>query len=436
MQQIQTIQRKLILIGFLAVALMFSGPALAAPQAAGNESLAANSAQSQVEQKSLGASLSVPPGSAAGKVDLTKAYLISEINRYLYQMDSTDLAASLKLFRVIQLVKAKYVGDVATDTLLSGAVKGTVNALGDPYSLYLEPKTYKEMMITTKGSFGGVGIVLGVKDNVLTVVAPIEGTPADQAGILSGDQVVKIDGQDTKDLALDEAVNRIRGPEGTQVILTIRRGGLELKEYTLERATIPIKTVGGKLLEDNIGYIRIAMFNENTGDDFAKKLQELAGQGMRAVILDLRSNPGGLVEESVKVAGHLVPHGPVVSVVAKDGTQETRYSQLEAPQYPLVVLVDGGSASASEIVAGAVQDTGAGTLIGTKTFGKGSVQNIIDLGDASAIKITFAKYYTPKGRSINGIGIEPDIMLAMPDYKETGKDLQLEKAVEVLKEKL
>jgi carboxyl-terminal processing protease len=194
--------------------------------------------------------------------------------------------------------------------------------------------------------------------------------------------------------------------------------------------------VGGKLLDNGIGYIRIAMFNEHTGNDFAEKFKELEKQGLRAMILDLRNNPGGLLDESVKVAGYLVPKGPVVSVVAKDGSRETFYSRLEAPKYPLAVLVNGGSASASEIVAGAVQDTSAGTLIGTKTFGKGSVQTIVRLDDVSAIKLTFAKYFTPKDRSINGIGIEPDIKIDMPDFKEDGRDLQMEKAVEMLHEAL
>jgi carboxyl-terminal processing protease len=430
----QTKTMKQILSSFLAVILIFGGTAFGAPQAGGNEPLAANVAQNAVEDQ--GGIISLPPDSTDGKGALVKAASISEINRYLSQMDAVGLADTLKLFRVMQLVKAKYVGDVDTDKLLTGAVKGTVNALGDPYSLYLDPKMYKDMMIMTKGTFGGVGLVLGMKDNVITVVAPIEGTPGEKAGIVSGDQIAKINGQDTKDMALDEAVNQIRGKEGTQVTLTILHPGQEAKEYVLERATIPIKTIGGKMLENNIGYIRIAMFNLHTGDDFAQKMEELASQGMTAVILDLRSNPGGLLDESVKVAGHFVPQGPVVSVITRDGTKETHYSGLSASKYPLVVLVDGGSASASEIVAGAVQDTGAGTLIGTKTFGKGSVQNIMSLGDASAVKLTIAKYYTPKGRSIHGTGIEPDIKVEMPDFKQTGKDLQLEKALEVLKEKL
>lgn len=436
MPKTTTVSLKLILIGFLAISLLLGGPVLAGPLSADRDPLAAAAAPSSSDHRSTGTVLSVPSSIPDNKVDLFKAYSINEINQYLSQMDPSDVAATLKLLRVMQLVKAKYDGEVSADMLLTGAVKGTVSALGDPYSVYMDPKSYQEMMITTKGSFGGVGIVLGIKDNVLTVVAPIEGTPGDEAGILSGDQVVKIDGQDTKDMTLDEAVSKIRGAEGSPVTLTILRPGQEAQEYPLVRATIPLKTVGGKMLEDNIGYIRIAMFSETTGDDFAKKLQDLAAQGMKALILDLRNNPGGLVEESVKVAGHLVPKGPVVSIVPRDGEPLTWYSQLEKPEYPLVVLVNSGSASASEIVAGAVQDTGVGTLVGTKTFGKGSVQNIVPLGDASAVKLTTAHYFTPSGRSINHVGIEPDIIVAMPDFKETGKDLQLEKGLELIREKL
>jgi carboxyl-terminal processing protease len=371
------------------------------------------------------------------KSDLVRTYSVNEINRYLSKMDAADIATTLKLFRAMELLKSGYVEDVSSDKLLSGALKGTVNALGDPHSVYLDPKMYQEFMIETKGSFSGIGITLGMKDKVLTVVAPIDGTPADKAGLMSGDQILKIDGQDTKEMALDEAVSRIRGLEGTQVTLSISRAGQEAREYTITRANIQLKTVNGKMLDNGIAYIRISMFNDNTGDDFAKKLLELEGQDLKAVVLDLRNNPGGLIEECVKVAGHFVPKGPIVSVVTRDGTRKTHLSRLDEPKYPLVVLVNGGSASAAEIVAGAVQDTGVGTLVGTKTYGKGSVQTVVRLDNNSAVKFTIAKYFTPKDRSIDGAGIEPDIeVLLLPDGKEVSQDVQLDKAIEVLQEKL
>lgn len=352
---------------------------------------------------------------------------------YLLNGNSTDVLSALKFFRAVQIVTTRYVEPMPMETLMAGAVKGMVNSLGDPHSIYMDAKMYKEFMIETEGSFGGVGIVLGVKDKILTVVSPIEGTPSEKAGIKSGDQIAKIDGKDSKDMALDEAVSKIRGPEGSNVILSIRRGSEPLKDYTLTRSSIQIKTVSGKMLPDQIGYIRISMFNENTGSDFIRKYQELEKEGMKAVVLDLRDNPGGLLQESVKVSNLFVPKGPVVSVVTRDGQREVHSSTLPAIKYPAAVLVNGGSASASEIVSGAVQDTGSGTLVGTKTYGKGSVQTVLRL-DGGAIKLTIAKYLTPNDRSINGIGIEPDIKVEME--KDAAKDLQLDKAIQVVKEKM
>lgn len=372
-----------------------------------------------------------------GAVLLVAATFFSTIGGlyYLLNVGSGDAASTLKFVQALQIIKSRYVEEVPMDTLMTGAIKGMVGALGDPHSIYMDPKMYKEFMIETEGSFGGVGIVVGVKEKMLTVVSPIEGTPGDQAGIKSGDLILKIDGNDTKDMALDEAVSKIRGPEGSQVVLTIRRGSEQAKDYTLTRSNIQIKTISGKMLPDNIGYIRLSMFNENTGADFIKKYQELENAGMKAVVLDLRDNPGGLLEESVKVAGKFVPRGPVVSVVMRDGHRETHTSNLEAVKYPVAVLVNGGSASASEIVAGAIQDTKAGTLVGTKTYGKGSVQTLMRV-DSGAIKLTIAKYLTPGDRSINGVGIEPDVKIEQAANDESGKDIQLDKAIEILKGKL
>lgn len=352
---------------------------------------------------------------------------------YLLKGNSSDVVSTLKFFRALQVVKARYVEPVDTDTLVAGAVKGMVSSLGDPHSIYMDAKMYKEFMVETEGSFGGVGMVLGVKDKTLTVVSPIEGTPSDQAGIKSGDQILKIDGKDTKDMALDEAVSKIRGPEGTTVNLAIRHENEPVKDIALTRSNIQIKTVAGKMLPDKIGYIRISMFNENTGNDFNQKYKELEAEGMKGIVLDLRDNPGGLLEESVKVASKFVPKGPVVSVVTRDGHRETHSSTLEAVKYPVAVLVNGGSASASEIVSGAIQDTASGTLIGTKTYGKGSVQTVLRL-DSGAIKLTIAKYLTPNDRSINGVGIEPDIKVEMD--KDTKSDIQLDRATDFVKEKM
>ena len=375
---------------------------------------------------------------AAPTMSLTEKIAAMEINYYLSKMSPDELAATLKLFRAVQAVKTNYVGNVDGVDLLTGSVKGMVNSLGDPYSVYMDPKMFSELMLETKGSFGGVGIVLGVKDKKLTVVAPIEGTPAEAAGILSGDQIVRIDAADTKDMTLDEAVGKIRGPEGSKVTLTIERTGKESQEFHLTRATIVIRSVSGKMLDKQMGYVRISMFSETTSKDFVQKLDELKEQGMTSLVLDLRNNPGGLIDQCVKVAEVLVPQGPIVSVIGKDGGRETYKSSLKSAPLPLVVLVNGGSASASEIVAGAIQDRGVGKLVGVKTFGKGSVQRLVPLDKDSALKITIAEYHTPSDRSIHGKGIVPDVIVEIPkDFdKESKQDLQLDKAVEVLKESL
>ncbi len=374
----------------------------------------------------------------AATISLPEKIAVMEINYYLSKMGPDELAATLKIFRAAQVVKGQYVGAADGVNLMTGAVKGLVNALGDPYSVYMDPKMYSELMLETKGSFGGVGIVLGVKDKKLTVVAPIEGTPAEAAGILSGDQIVRVGELDTKDMALDEAVGKIRGPEGSKVTLTIQRNGKEPQEFPLTRATIVIKSVSGKMLDKEMGYIRVSMFSETTGKDFTRKLEELKDQGMTSLVLDLRNNPGGLIDQCVKVAELLVPKGPIVSVIGKDGDRETYQSSSTVAPLPLTVLVNGGSASASEIVAGAIQDRGVGKLVGVKTFGKGSVQRLMPLDKESAVKITIAEYHTPNDRSIHGKGIVPDVIVEIPkDFdRESKQDPQLDKAIEVLKETL
>ena len=375
---------------------------------------------------------------------------------YLFDQMVPDSTGALQLMRAVDVVRNRYIEEVPLEKLMNGAIRGVVSSLNDPYSIYMDAKMYKEFRMETEGSFSGVGIVISVKDKLLTVVSPIEGTPGEKAGIRSGDQILKIDGQDTKDLALDEAVGKIRGKEGTDVTLTLRRGD-KIRDVKLTRANIQIKTVSGRMLPEKIAVIRLSMFNEQTAGEFYKQYEAMEAQGMKAMILDLRDNPGGLLDSSVRVSNKLVPKGPVVSVVTRNGEKEVHNSQLEKVKYPLVVLVNGGSASASEIVAGAVQDTAAGTLIGTKTFGKGSVQSIVKLSSDTAIKLTIAKYATPKNRFINGIGIEPDIKVENPENKNGAEtlpgrlpfapkdgtagadvppDLQMEAAVNLLKGKI
>ena len=339
---------------------------------------------------------------------------------------------TVKILGIYSLINKSYVNDVVSDKLVAGMIKGMVESLGDEHSIYLDKKMYQEMLMKTEGYFGGVGIVLGVKDKDLTVVAPIEDTPGFLAGIKPGDIIVAIDQINVKELSLEEAVNKIRGAQGSTVVLSIKRAE-EIKDYILIRSNIEIKTVKGEILDNNVGYIRIAMFSEKTATELNKVYQELINKGATAFVLDLRSNPGGLLQASVAAANLFVPQGPVVSVVHKDGSKEVYSSNLASINYPLAVLINGGSASAAEILAGAIKDTNAGTLIGTKSYGKGSVQGVIPIGNAEAIKLTIAKYYTPSNVSIDGVGIEPNIIVELP--KDAKTDVQLAKALAVVKNK-
>ena len=358
-----------------------------------------------------------------------------------------DAYGALRLWVGMKIVSTQYVDPVKSDQLMNGAIQGMVKSLGDPYSSYMDEKTLSAFMAETKGSFSGVGIVLGMKDNQLSVIAPIEGTPGERAGVKPGDFIRKIDGEETKNFSLEDAVNRIRGAEGTSVVLTLERASkenpdtTERLEVTLVRENIKIKTVSGKMLEGDVGYVRLTSFSETSSADFSAKLTELDQQGMKKLVLDLRNNPGGLLHTSVEIAGMLLKEGEVVSVINRSGQKEISRSGGPNDRYEsLVVLINGGSASASEILAGAIQDRHEGTLVGTKSFGKGSVQLLypLDLEQKTAVKLTIAKYYTPSGRSIHGTGLEPDIQIEWTGDGPAGEvatDLQLKKALEIIQSK-
>lgn len=340
-------------------------------------------------------------------------------------------AGSVDFFRALTVIQHSYVGDVDASRLWEGAITGMVDSLGDPHSIYMDEAMYTEFQSATSGSFGGVGLVVGKKDDQLVVISPIEGTPGELAGVKSGDIIIAIDGQDTASLNLTEAVGKIRGEEGSTVVLRIQRGD-ELREYNIVRENIKIHAVGGKMLDDSIGYLRITNFNETVVDELKAEYARLEAEGMKRIILDLRDNPGGLLTESVGVAEMFVKQGPVVSIVEHDGTKTVYESQSNGCPYPIVVLVNHGSASAAEIVAGAVQDTQAGILMGTKTYGKGSVQSLMPL-TKGAVKLTIAKYYTPNERLIDGIGLEPDVVIEASETER--QDKVLERAIEYLKTK-
>ncbi|HEV8436610.1 MAG TPA: S41 family peptidase [Methylomirabilota bacterium] len=374
--------------------------------------------------------------------------------------DSAATYENLKLFtEVLDIVQKQYVDEVPPKDLVYSAIKGTLRGL-DPHSSFLDPEMYKEMQVETSGSFGGLGIEITLKDDVLTVVAPIEGTPAHRSGIHPGDRIVKIEGITTKDMQLTDAVKRMRGKPGTKVTISIvREGWAEPKDFQITREQIRVQSVKSQQLEPGIEYIRLRQFQEQTASDLETSLDGYSKDGkIQGLILDLRNNPGGLLTSSVEVAEKFLDGGRLV--VYTEGRVRNQNMRFQAnakrvyTDFPMVVLVNQGSASASEIVAGALQDWGRAVVLGTQTFGKGSVQTIIPLSDGSGLRLTTAKYFTPKGRSIHGKGIAPDIVVEPPKLpasagpgspesmpppstdspqEQLKKDIQLQRALDLLK---
>ncbi|MDA8125265.1 MAG: S41 family peptidase [Deltaproteobacteria bacterium] len=324
---------------------------------------------------------------------------------------------NLKTFsEVLDLVEKNYVEPVGSDKLLQGAINGMMKSL-DPHSAFMTAEMYKDLEIETRGSFGGLGIEITILKDVLTVVSPIEDTPAYQAGIKAGDQILKIDGKSTKDITITEAVKQLRGPKDTQVTLTIFHEGMaKPKDIVITRSVIQIRSVKSKLYDGQIGYLRLSQFQERTVEDLKKALQEIAAKAapLRGIVLDMRNNPGGLLHQAVEVSDLFLKSGGIVSTRGRSQSMESRSVAKDdgsEPTCPIIVLVNEGTASAAEIVSGALQDNGRAVILGTQTFGKASVQTIIPLEDGSALKLTTARYYTPKGRSIQAEGIIPDIVV-------------------------
>ena len=325
---------------------------------------------------------------------------------------ASETYEELKTFsEVLNQVQKHYVDETKPKDLIQGAIRGMLSTL-DPHSAYMTPEMYKEMQVETRGEFGGVGIQIGVKDNRLAVIAPIEGTPAYRAGIKAGDFIIKVNEDPTKDLTLMDAVQKMRGPKGSKVNLTIQRdGATDPLVFTLVRDTIKIESVKSKVIE-NLGYVRLTQFQEATGRDLAKAIKQFKEQKVQGAILDLRNNPGGLLTAAVDVSEQFLPTGKlVVYTKSREGKKDEWVAKAkdQLEDLPVIILVNEGSASASEIVAGALQDWGRGLVVGTTSFGKGSVQTILALGDGSGLRLTTAKYYTQKGRSIQSTGITPDI---------------------------
>ena len=342
---------------------------------------------------------------------------------------------ALQFLYTLGRIHSGYVGEYTDKKLFEGAMHGLVESLDDPYSEYLNEEGFARLNEMTDGTFGGIGVVLGQRNKEFVVISPMEGSPGAKAGIEAGDKILKVNDVDTKGRSLEDVVSTIRGKKGTNVKLLLEHKNGEQFTADIVRDDIKIKSVAGKMLPDSkIGYIRISMFNENTGEEFKKAYEKLEQEGMQATLLDLRHNPGGLLGECVKVANYIVPKGPVVSITDKKGKTQVYKSKLEKVKYPLAVLIDHGSASASEIVSGAVQDTKAGKLFGVKTYGKGCVQSVFHITADTGLKLTTAMYYTPSGRSIHKVGVEPDVEIELPEKAVT--DEQLKKAEEYLKEEL
>jgi carboxyl-terminal processing protease len=344
----------------------------------------------------------------------------------------------LKVFAsVLDLIQRNYVEEVDTKKVIYGAIQGMLSSL-DPHSSFMKPEDFKELQIETKGSFSGIGIEISIKDGVLTVVSPIEGTPAYRVGLKANDKIVKINGKTTKDMSLLDAVKVLRGKKGTDVEVTIyREGWTEYKDFTITRDVIPLISIRAMMLEDGYGYVRITNFQNKTSDDLEKALERLEGkQGLKGLVLDLRNNPGGLLDQAVKVSDLFIDKGLIVYTDGRIRQQNMKFEATpnDPPRnYPIVVLVNEGSASASEIVAGALQDHKRAIVAGMQTFGKGSVQTIIPIEDGAAVRLTTARYYTPSGRSIQAKGITPDIKVEFETPSE--KDEKKKKEFHFIKEK-
>ena len=344
--------------------------------------------------------------------------------------DAAETYKQLELFgRIYELVRSRYVDQPADSKLIESAVNGMLNGL-DPHSSYMDAKSFRDMEVETSGEFGGLGIEVTLEDGYVKVVTPIDDTPAAKAGILSGDVITQLDGQPIKGLTINQAVDKMRGPVNSKIRLQITRKGSDKPiEVTLVRQTIKVRSVNHRVEGDDIGYVRITQFNAQAGDELKKAINDISAKipqdKLKGYILDLRNNPGGLLDQAISVSDTFLERGEIVSTRGRDPEETQRFNARAGDltkNKPLIVLINGGSASASEIVAGALQDHKRATLLGTRTFGKGSVQTIIPLGSGNgALRLTTARYFTPSGKSIQAKGITPDIEVLqdVPDEVKT-----------------
>ncbi len=362
----------------------------------------------------------------------------------LFNIDAKSAVNLGRLLSAMRFIEAQYVNDVDKDKLIGGAISGMVRSLGDPHSVYLEPRLYSQLKADTSGTFGGIGVYMSFKENGVQILSVIPDGPGAKGGLMAGDSILAVNGQPISEIDYAEVALKIRGEVGTNVDLLIHRDGEEDKTYSITREIIKVQTVSSKMLDNEMGYIRISNFSENTGKEFKTALNTLESEHMKGFILDLRQNPGGLITSCIEVAKEIVPAGPIVSVIQRDGTKEVYNSELEKTKFPIVVLLDQNSASASELLSGALQDTKAAVVVGVKSYGKGSVQTVIPMFRDDGLKLTVAKYYTPNGRSIDGVGIIPDFEVPLENplpmtrelNTDASNDAQLRKAEEILTEQI
>lgn len=355
-------------------------------------------------------------------------------------------AVKSKLNRIKSIIDTYYLDEIDEDKMVEGMYKGLVSSLKDPYSVYYTKDEFAALMESSSGSYCGIGAYVSqdVKTGVITIVKPFEGGPAYEVGILPGDIIYKVSGEEVTGKDLSEIVSKMKGEEGTTVDLEIIRSGeSEPIKLTIERRTVEVPTISYEMLDNKVGYIQIAEFDEVTGPQFRSAITDLDNQGMKGLVIDLRNNPGGLLDTVCDMLDRMLPEGLIVYTEDKNGTrtEEVKSTAEESFDKPLVVMINGNSASASEVFAGAIQDYGIGTILGTTSFGKGIVQSVIPLSDGSGVKVTVSKYYTPKGRNIHEIGIEPDVVVELKDKLKTkvvidkSEDNQLQEAIKIINEK-
>lgn len=355
-------------------------------------------------------------------------------------------AVKSKLNRIKSIIDTYYLDEIDEDKMVEGMYKGLVSSLKDPYSVYYTKDEFAALMESSSGSYCGIGAYVSqdVKTGVITIVKPFEGGPAYEVGILPGDIIYKVSGEEATGKDLSEIVSKMKGEEGTTVDLEIIRAGeSEPVKLTIERRTVEVPTISYEMLDNKVGYIQIAEFDEVTGPQFRSAITDLDNQGMKGLVIDLRNNPGGLLDTVCDMLDRMLPEGLIVYTEDKNGTrtEEVKSTAKESFDKPLVVMINGNSASASEVFAGAIQDYGIGTILGTTSFGKGIVQSVIPLSDGSGVKVTVSKYYTPKGRNIHEIGIEPDVVVELKDKLKTkvvidkSEDNQLQEAIKIINEK-